>query len=128
MGGARVKSSGLLLASMLTGSWRTSPPEFQCPTLEIEEIAPLLPYSGAAALCWWRIKHSNPRLACRSAKTLHQAYRANTLQAALHQRTIEQAINILHSGGIELVLVKCWAIARLYPQQAWRPYGDIDLG
>ncbi|PYS48857.1 MAG: hypothetical protein DMF68_11785, partial [Acidobacteria bacterium] len=108
-------------------SWRRSPAPFECTASELEEIAPLLLSSGAAALCWWRIKHSNSQLTSRSAETLHQAYRANTLQAALHQRTIEQAINILHSGGIEPVLVKGWAIARLYPEQGLRPYGDIDL-
>jgi hypothetical protein len=34
---------------------------------------------------------------------------------------------LLRAEGIEPVLMKGWAIARLYPDCALRPYGDIDL-
>ncbi len=114
------------MASMLAGSWRPSPPEFECTASEIEEIAPLLRSNGAAALCWRRIKHSELRTT-RAAAQLHQAYRANTLQAVLHQRTIEQTFKLLRSQGIEPILVKGWAIARLYPEEGLRHYADIDL-
>jgi len=29
--------------------------------------------------------------------------------------------------GVEPILGKGWAIARLYPERGMRPYGDIDL-
>jgi hypothetical protein len=33
----------------------------------------------------------------------------------------------LRSAGVEPLLVKGWAVARLYPERGIRPYGDIDL-
>ena len=123
---ACAKSPGRTLAAMLTGSWRALPPPFEFSAAELEEMAQTLLWSGGAALCWFRIRHSNLRTT-HAAETLHQAYRANTLQAALHERTIEQAVNSLRSARIESVLVKGCAAARLYPEQGLRHYGDIDL-
>ena len=37
------------------------------------------------------------------------------------------AITLLRSAGVEPLLVKGWAVARLYPERGLRPYGDIDL-
>ena len=34
---------------------------------------------------------------------------------------------MLRSAGVEPLLVKGWAVARLYPEHGLRPYGDIDL-
>ena len=126
MAEASIKSRGRLVAAMLAGSWHHSPKAVECIASELEEIAPLLLKSGAAALCWWRIRGSNLRTAS-VAEEFHQAYRLNTLQAALHQQTIERTIVLLRSAGIEPILVKGWAIARLYPEQGLRHYGDIDL-
>ena len=36
-------------------------------------------------------------------------------------------ITRLRSAGVEPLLVKGWAVARLYPERGLRPYGDIDL-
>ena len=36
-------------------------------------------------------------------------------------------VSRLNASGIEPVLVKGWAVARLYPEEGLRPYGDIDL-
>lgn len=126
MADACVKSQGRLVATLLAGSWRQSPTTFECSAVEIEEIAPMLLSSGASALCWRRINHSNLRTT-KAAEKFHQAYRANILQAAIHQRTIEQVSALLRSKGIEPILVKGWAVARLYPEQGLRPYEDIDL-
>lgn len=120
------RSLGHLLASALIGSWRSYPAPFECPASELEEIAPLLLSSGCAALCWRRIKDSKLRTT-KTAGSLHQAYRANTLQAALHERTIEQAVARLCSAGIGPVLVKGYAVSRLYPEEGLRHYGDVDL-
>ncbi|HEV8715712.1 MAG TPA: nucleotidyltransferase family protein [Candidatus Binatia bacterium] len=120
------ESSGRLVAVAPAGSWRRSPPACECSAAELEEIAPLLLSSGAAALGWWRIRHTDLRTA-PAAEGLHQAYRLNTLQAALQQRTIAQVLTRLRSVEIEPILVKGWAAARLYPELGLRPCGDIDL-
>lgn len=121
-----IKSEGCLVASLLAGSWRRSSPAFKCSAGILEKIAPLLLASGAAALAWWRIRQSDLQTH-PAADELHNAYRHNTLQAALQQQTIERVITLLRSKGIESILIKGWAVARLYPEQGLRPCGDIDL-
>ena len=58
---------------------------------------------------------------------LQEVYRRERLSALIHQREIAYVLSLLRAAGIEPVLVKGWAIARLYPDAALRPYGDIDL-
>ena len=45
----------------------------------------------------------------------------------MHRTEIEEIISLLNSAGVQPVLVKGWAVARLYPEEGLRPYGDIDL-
>ncbi len=49
------------------------------------------------------------------------------LQGAMHETRIQKVFRALRASGIEPILIKGWAVARLYPQLALRPYGDIDL-
>jgi hypothetical protein len=49
------------------------------------------------------------------------------LSARIHEREIAYVLSLLRAEDIEPVLVKGWAIARLYPDAALRPYGDLDL-
>jgi hypothetical protein len=123
---APAKSRGRLVAAMLDGSWRPAPTAFDLSASELEEIAPLLQRSGAAALSWRRIRYSNLRDA-PAAKELRQAYRLNTLQAVINQQTIEGVIALLRSVEIDPILIKGWAVARIYTEHGLRPYGDIDL-
>ncbi|HKR01454.1 MAG TPA: nucleotidyltransferase family protein [Pyrinomonadaceae bacterium] len=128
MAEASVKSSGRLVASLLGGSWRARPavPGPSLTAAELERIAQLILASGAGALGWWRIRHTELGIA-PAAHELRQAYRLSTLQAALHQRTIEQAFALLRAAGVEPIMVKGWAVARLYPEVGLRPWGDVDL-
>ena len=82
--------------------------------------------TGAASLGWWRVRSSELRTSA-AAHELRQAYRLYTLQAGREERQIEQAITLLRSAGVEPLLVKGWAVARLYPELGLRPCGDIDL-
>ncbi|HEY0380108.1 MAG TPA: nucleotidyltransferase family protein [Pyrinomonadaceae bacterium] len=123
---ANAQSKGRLLAATLAGSWRGSPPKLDCSLSELEEIAPLLLRSGAAALCWRRARDSGLRDA-PAAREFHQAYRQNFLQAALRERTIEKVFGLLRAAGVEPILVKGWAAARLYTERGLRPCGDVDL-
>ena len=61
------------------------------------------------------------------ASELQQAYRLHAVQAELHELEIKEAVELLRSIGVEPVVVKGWAIARLYVEPGLRPYGDIDL-
>jgi hypothetical protein len=119
-------SRGSSVAAALAGSWRRSPPTFECSAEELETVAPLLLKSGAAALIWRRVRHSGQQ-ATPAVKEFHQAYRLNTLHAALYQQTLEQVVTRLREAGIEPLPVKGWCAARAYPEEALRPCADIDL-
>jgi len=56
-----------------------------------------------------------------------QAFRAYTLEAAVRERQLVEAVGILKDAGIQALLGKGWAVARHYARPALRPYGDIDL-
>jgi len=119
---------GKLVATALAGAWRASPPPHP-PSFSpaaLTEITPLLLRTGAASLGWWRVRSSELHTAT-AAHELRQAYRMYTLQAGRKEDQIVQAITLLRSAGVEPLLVKGWAVARLYPERGLRPYGDIDL-
>ena len=120
------KSLGRFVATFLAGSWRAVPPEPNISAEELKPIVPLLLKSGAASLAWWRIRGSSLS-ECEAALELRSAYQLHSVQAALHRAEIEEVISLLNSAGVEPVLVKGWAVARLYPEEGLRPYGDIDL-
>lgn len=88
--------------------------------------APLLLQTGSAGLAWWKIRLS-PLASDRALDELHQAYRLIALQAVVHERHVAKAFATLRAAGVEALLAKGWAMARLYPDPGLRPYGDIDL-
>jgi len=117
---------GRFLSALLAGAWRAVPTVPSLTEAKLTEIAPLLCQTGSAALGWWRI--TNSELAASPAgQELHEAYRKFRLSALIHEREIAYIFSLLRDAGIEPVLVKGWAIARLYPDRGLRPYGDIDI-
>ena len=107
-------------------SWRPSPPPLECRLEHLAKRAPLLLASGAGPLGWWRVRGSELRTS-PPALDLQDAYRLDALQAIIHEREIEEVLTLLRSAGVEPILVKGWAAARLYPEPGLRPYWDIDL-
>jgi hypothetical protein len=121
------ESRATLVGTILSGSWRpalTRALDFS--ESELDEVTPLLYGSGAAALGWWRVRQTELN-ATSSAQVLHQAYRLQTLQSAIHEEKIKTVFRLLRESSIDPILVKGWAAANLYPDRALRPYGDIDL-
>ena len=115
---------GGYVAQLLAGAWRGSP--FNGAAEELDEIASLVATNGAGALAWCRVRNSDLRTS--STGQLFQAqYRFQSLQAALHERSLKKVIPLLRATGVEPLLVKGWAIARLYPEASMRPYIDLDL-
>jgi hypothetical protein len=120
------KPRSRLISSLLTGAWRETPPAPEISAEELAIVAPLLIASGGGALAFWKLRGSS-LASTQIAADLKQVYRLYTLQAAIHEREIEQVIELLNREGIEFILVKGWSMARHYPEPALRPYGDIDL-
>lgn len=120
-------SPGELVALVLKTSWRDScPPTIQISDAELNEVTPLLYESGAAALGWWRMRETELSRT-ESGELLHQAFRLLVLQSAMHEARIRKVFTTLRNVNVEPILIKGWAVARAYPHQALRPYGDIDL-
>lgn len=118
---------GKLFSTILRGAWRLSPnPDPPLSIEQLDEITPLLYDSGAAALGWWRIRHTNLR-DTPSAELMHQAHRLQALLAKTHESKVQKIFRLLRAAGVEPLLIKGWAIGRLYPQVGLRPSGDIDL-
>ena len=121
-----MRTSGELVAALLAGSWRQQPGGSALTLTDLVSVTPLLLQSGAGALAWHRLRNSALTKSSPAAE-LQQAYRLHAIQAALHETNIKEVLKLLRDAGIEPILVKGWAIARLYPESGLRPYGDLDL-
>jgi hypothetical protein len=120
----RRASLGKLVAQLLAGSWRN--PTSKLSAEELAEISALLAGSGGAGLAWCAVRNTELK-SSSEAERLHQSYRLHSIEAALHRREIKRVIPILEQEGIRPLVVKGWAVARLYPELGMRPYCDLDL-
>lgn len=119
---------GSLVATVLSGAWRTSSfPPLVFSDVELDEVTPLLCGSGAAALAWRRLANTGLR-DTSSAQVLHQTYRLQSLQAEILERKVEKVFRLLRQSRVDAVLAKGWvAAAAIYSDTALRPYSDIDI-
>jgi len=119
-------SAGRDVALSVAGAWRPAPPPLRASSERLADLVPLLVRGGVGALVWRRVRLSeltpSPRL-----RELQEAHRLNVLQAAVQQRALRDAVVALASAGIDPLLGKGWAMARLYPERGLRPAGDVDL-
>jgi hypothetical protein len=114
------------LAAALGGAWRDVPPAHETSAEELALVAPLLNASGAGALGWWKLRRT-PLAADAAAASLREAYRFQTIRAALHEREVGRVFRLLAAFGLDALLVKGWAAARVYPESGLRPSGDVDV-
>jgi Uncharacterised nucleotidyltransferase len=114
------------VARALAGSWRCPPPSLDLAPDEIDEIVPLLLTGWVGPLLWWRLRQME-RSIPDAASALQRAYVVCAMQAARQQHDIKAALGLLRSAGVDPILVKGWANARLYAEPGLRPYSDIDL-
>jgi hypothetical protein len=121
----RPEARGRQQASVLRGAWRARPDAEGLDAVDLLEASRLLLRNGSGGLAWWRAQSSEalrPLL-----KPLHDAFGIHALHAAVLEAKIPAAFDRLRARGIEPLLGKGWAVARLYPRPGLRPYGDIDL-
>ncbi len=124
--GAEAASIGARLALVLEGSWRPAPPPVRISVPELEQVVPALQATKTAPLAWGRVRDSVER-AEDPLNALRQAYRMAAVKAALHAQQLEQVISLFQAEGIDPIVIKGWATARLYADPAFRPYTDLDL-
>jgi hypothetical protein len=119
-------SAGAAVAAILSGAWREPVEGWAGSVSDLAAVAPLLLHGGVAALAWRRLRGSGLEGAAPAAP-LQQAYRLQVLRAAIHDQELGRSFTLLRAAGVEPILGKGWAAARLYPDPALRPYGDLDL-
>jgi hypothetical protein len=115
-----------ILAEILSTSWHNSPPSLPFIEEQLTAINPLIQETGLGGFGWWRIGQS-PLAGSEVGLELQQIFRLQALQAAKQELEIQQIFQYLRDAGVEPILIKGWAINRLYPAKGLRPCGDIDL-
>jgi hypothetical protein len=117
---------GRLIAQTLAGSWRAVPTPIKLEVAELSAITPQLLSAGVAGLAWRRLRDSHLKDAASSAE-LRRQYERNTVLAVIQRKGIESVTRALNSAGIESMLVKGLAAARLYGDEGLRPFVDVDI-
>ena len=119
------EARGRQLARMLRRAWRARCDPEGLDVADLVDASPLLLRSGSAGLAWWRAQTAG--VTPPTLKPLHDAFGVHALKAAILEAKIPAAFARLRARGVEPLLGKGWAVARLYPRPGLRPYGDIDL-
>jgi hypothetical protein len=109
---------GRKVAELLAGAWRLGVAACDSGASGIEEAESLLLGSGAGPLAFFRSPER---------EKFREAYRLSALHAVVREERTLAAVEYLRSRCIEPVVIKGWAMARLYPEPACRPYADVDL-
>ncbi|MDT0507646.1 nucleotidyltransferase family protein [Novosphingobium sp. MMS21-SN21R] len=114
----------MLVARVLSGAWRASPPPCDLTPAQIDRVTPLLTMSGGTALGWWRLKGTP---LAPHAETLRGSAQLLALEEMAKDAALSELCSLLNGAGVVPLLFKGWAAARSYPEGWLRPYGDFDL-
>ncbi len=119
-------AKGSLVAQSLRTAWRLIPEPLSISPDEFSTVTDVLLRTGAGALAWRRLRAGDVETAPQRL-CLQDAYRKHSIEAALHEINTADIFKRARAAGIEPILFKGWALARLYPEAGLRPHGDIDL-
>jgi len=108
------------------GCWRSTPPPPRISSADLDQVAPVIRDPHLAGLAWRRIQNTELQ-SWPSAQGLLQITRRTALRNAMVRAQIEEIFALLRAAGIEPILTKGWASARLYACPELRGYGDVDL-
>ncbi len=122
---ASTTAPGISIARLLKQAWRQSPELSSTTAAEVESIVPLLLKGGAAALAWRQLILN--RHETHSLLELRNAYRRHSIEAMVHETNVRDIFRRARAAGLDPIIFKGWALARLYPEDGLRPYGDVDL-
>jgi hypothetical protein len=111
---------------MYAGGWRAAPTPIALAAADLNEIAPLLIAGGGAGIAWTAIRGTDVETS-GAAVSLRQAYQYGALTAAVSQRALVDSVTWLREAGVEPLVAKGWAVARLYSRPELRHYTDIDV-
>lgn len=117
---------GRILSRLHWQCWRADPPPLEVEPAELVAVLPILIRSGSVGLVWPRLRGQlDPSGAI--AMALEHAYDTQVAHNETCQCEIARSVTRLREAGIDALLIKGWAVSRLYPAPVVRPAGDIDL-
>ena len=109
--------------------WRAWDPDAPAPEVSIGEVVAALPVlieSGSAGVVWPRLRDvigaDHP-----AGMALEAAAASQAAHNARAERELARVVGRLREAGVEPVLIKGLAVARIYPAGLVRPAGDLDL-
>ena len=92
----------------------------------LDQIIPLLVKGGAGALAW-RALVDTPAGSHPAAASLKDLFEWQLLRSRIADAELTTLLRIAGEAQVELLLGKGWAVARLYPGDGSRTYGDFDV-
>lgn len=117
---------GRLVAALMRRALDRRAPSVSISSGDLRSVLEILVRSGAGPLGWWALRDS-PLKDDPSANQLRDLYRAQALRAAVATSDLQKLSAASQRAGVEPLIGKGWAMARHYPAQGLRPYGDFDL-
>ncbi len=102
------------------------PDPLPLPIDRFESVLQSIVSTGAAPLVWYRLRKNNAQETGKLGR-LADAARMQRLRSRMIERETAGTFRCLRAAGIEPILAKGWAVARLYPEPGLRPFGDIDI-
>jgi hypothetical protein len=116
-----------LIAALLNGVWRKTPPKVSVKPKDITGVVPPLVQLGVSALVWRAIA-ADPLLNSEHASAaLRNAHHYTVLQSATKTDALAEVAALLSSIQVDLLIFKGWAVAQNYGDPDVRPLGDFDV-
>lgn len=113
------------VAALLAASWRLAPPPLSSGAANsLRAVLALVLAGGAGALVARRC--AQPAHAPH-IQALRHARRHGLAQTDCRLENLQTLVRELYASGLIPLIVKGWAVARLYPDPALRPFDDFDV-
>lgn len=117
---------GRLVAGLMARALDARRDPVDLTSADLEAIQPLLVRSGAGPLAWWALRDTSLADDLH-AQDLRDLFRMQALRVAIATSGLQMLVDACRARGVDPIVGKGWAVARWYPAQGLRPYGDFDL-
>src|SRR5258706_7160244 len=117
-GAAPSGRTGSRIAELLSGCWRDQVEPAGLSDESVREISSIVFASGSAALAFRRL----PGL-----ELFRDAHLVSRVRSVFREEQTLAAVQFLRSKGVEPLVIKGWAAARIYAEPGCRPYADVDV-
>ncbi len=117
---------GQVLASLLAGAWRSSPPRFAMSREVLPAVLPQLLKLGVGPLAWWKLRQEEGDQGMAFSR-LEQEARICRLASFVCECQLADLLDELRYWGVQPLVSKGWTVARRYPEPGLRSPRDLTL-